>query len=134
MRRSDQTILIVEHDDPTRELYLRELSRDYCVVACCDEHDVLELLRTHDICAVVLEPGLAGGRGWSLLATIKQAGDTRAVPVILCSTLDERKRGMELGANAYLIKPVLPATLLDVIRRVARRIEIISMPPVTNDQ
>ena len=43
MRRADQTILIVEHDDPTRELYLRELSRDYCVVACCDEHDVLEV-------------------------------------------------------------------------------------------
>ena len=123
MRSSDQAILIVEHDDPTRELYLRELSRDYLVFACCDERDVLELLRTHNICAVVLEPGLAGGGGWSLLVTIKQAGDTRAVPVILCSTLDERKRGIDLGANAYLIKPVLPATLLDVIRRVTLSFE-----------
>jgi DNA-binding response OmpR family regulator len=124
MRSSDQAILIVEHDDPTRELYLRELSRDYCVFACCDEHDGLELLRAHDICAVVLEPGPVGGHGWALLVTIKQTDAICAVPVILCSTLDERKRGMELGASAYLIKPVLPGTLLDAIRRVTRRIEI----------
>lgn len=118
MRSADQMILIIEHDDPTRELYLRELSRDYCVLACCDEHDALEMLRAHDICAVVLEPELAGGRGWALLATIRQSSDIAAVPIILCSTLDQRKRGMELGASAYLIKPVLPATLLDVIRRI----------------
>jgi DNA-binding response OmpR family regulator len=124
MRSSDQTIVIVEPDAPTRELYLRELSRDYRVFACCDERDALEMLRTHAIHAVILEPRPAAGRGWSLLATIKQAGDTRAVPVILCSMLDERKRGMELGASAYLIKPVLPATLLDAVRRVVRRVEI----------
>lgn len=121
MRSSDQTIVIIEHDTPTRELYLRELGRDYQALACCDEHAVLEMLRTHAICAVVLEPGLAGGSGWDLLAKIKASDDTRAIPVILCSTLDERKRGMELGANAYLIKPVLPSTLLEAIRRFGDR-------------
>jgi DNA-binding response OmpR family regulator len=117
MRSSDQMIIIIEHDTPTRELYLRELGRDYRALACCDEHSVLEVLRTHAICAIVLEPGPAGGGGWELLAKIKQGEDTRTIPVILCSTLDERKRGMELGAHAYLIKPVLPSTLLETIRR-----------------
>ncbi len=119
MRSSDQTIVIVEHDTPTRELYVRELGRDYQALACCDERSVLEMLRTHTICAIVLEPGLADGNGWALLAKIKQNDDTRAIPVILCSTLDERKRGMELGANAYLVKPVLPSVLLETIRKVS---------------
>ena len=119
MRSSDQTIVIVEHDTPTRELYVRELGRDYQALACCDEQAVLEMLRTHTICAIVLEPGLTDGNGWELLAKIKQSDDTRAIPVILCSTLDERKRGMELGAHAYLVKPVLPSMLLETIRRVS---------------
>jgi DNA-binding response OmpR family regulator len=118
MHSAEQAILIVEHDEPTRELYLRELSRDYRVFACCDERAALELLRTNDIRAVVLEPGAADGSGWDLLSNLKHVTGMRAVPIILCSALDERKRGLELGASAYLVKPVLPAALLEALRRV----------------
>jgi DNA-binding response OmpR family regulator len=116
-------ILIVEQDTPTRELYVRELGRDYRVFACRDEREALRLLGDQQISAIVLEPGSAGG--WALLAALKRATDMRAIPVILCSTLDERKLGMELGASAYLVKPVLPVTLLDAVRRcIALRAEI----------
>jgi DNA-binding response OmpR family regulator len=118
MRSAEQAILIVERDEPTRELYLRELRRDFRVFACCDERAALELLHTHDIRAVVLEPGAADGSGWDLLADLKHVAGARAIPVILCSALDERKRGLELGASAYLVKPVLPAALLEALRRV----------------
>ena len=118
MLRADQAILIVERDDPTRELYLRELSRDFRVFACCDAHAALELLHAQDIDAVVLEPGVADGDGWALLADLTHAVGTRAIPVILCSALDERKRGLELGARVYLVKPVLPAALLEAVRQV----------------
>ena len=120
MRRAEQAILIVEHDEPTRELYLRELSREFRVFACCDECTALDLLRAHDIHAVVLEPGAADGSGWGLLVNLKHAAGMRAVPVILCSALDERKRGLELGASAYLVKPVLPTALLDALRHVVK--------------
>jgi DNA-binding response OmpR family regulator len=118
MRSSDEAILLVETDDPTRELYVRELSRDYRVFACADEHAALAILREQHICAVVLEPARPDGRGWALLITFKQTHGTRSIPVILCSTLDERKRGMELGASAYLVKPVLPTTLIEALRQV----------------
>ena len=120
MRSTEQAILIVEHDEPTRELYLRELSREFRVFACCDESTALDLLRSHDIDAVVLEPGAADGGGWDLLVNLKHTAGMRAVPVVLCSALDERKRGLELGASAYLVKPVLPATLLDALRHVVK--------------
>jgi DNA-binding response OmpR family regulator len=116
MRSVEPAILIVEHDTPTRELYLRELSRDFQVFGCCDSCAALEMLRVHDIRAIVLEPGAVDSGGWDLLSDLK-AG-TRAIPVILCSTLDERKRGLELGASAYLVKPVLPAALLETLRLV----------------
>jgi ABC-type transport system involved in cytochrome bd biosynthesis fused ATPase/permease subunit len=47
------------------------------------------------------------GKVGPLLAAIKSLPGSSPIPVVLCSTLDERKRGMEMGAAAYLVKPVL---------------------------
>jgi DNA-binding response OmpR family regulator len=110
-----RTILLIEHDEATRNLYSRELGKEYHVVACPDGSDAWRALYRQAVHAVVLEPGLADSGGWELLAALKH-GRTRSIPVILCSTLDERRRGLELGAWAYLVKPVLPATLLRVVR------------------
>jgi DNA-binding response OmpR family regulator len=117
MHTLDQSVLIVENDDPTRELYVRELSRDYRAFACTTEHEVLDLLRTHTIDAIVLEPSQPNGLGWQLLSTIQAATAAHHVPVIVCSTLDERLRGIELGVSVYLVKPVLPKTLVETVRR-----------------
>src|SRR5437868_2646404 len=120
MESSMPAILIVEDDQPTLELYRRELSREYRVSACSSESDALEAVRTLNLCAVVLEPAALGGQGWSLLATINARYHTRPIPVIVCSVLDERKRGLEMGAVACLVKPVLPTTLLEILRRVTQ--------------
>ena len=110
-------ILIVENDQLTAELYRRELSREYEVFTCTDERAALDLLSARSISVVVLEPALGGGQGWQLLSTIRDAYN-RHIPIILCSTLDERGRGMGLGAAAYLVKPALPTTLRETVRRV----------------
>ena len=121
MQTKMQEILIVECDLPTRELYLRELSRDYQILACSETEEALALLQAHSVVAVVLEPSTPDGQGWSLLAAIKSLPGPLPIPVVLCSTLDERKRGLEMGAAAYLVKPVLPTTLLKTLRQVMRR-------------
>jgi len=117
MHTADQSILIVESDDPTRELYMREFNRDYRAFACSSEHEVLDLLRTQHIDAIVLEPSQPNGLGWQLLSAIQAATASQHVPVIVCSTLDQRLRGTELGVSAYLVKPVLPKTLVETVRR-----------------
>ena len=121
MQTKTEEILIFDCDLPTLELYLRELSRDYQILACSETQQALALLQTHSVAAVVLEPSTPDEQGWSLLAAIKSLPGSSPVPVILCSTLDERKRGMEMGAAAYLVKPVLPTMLLKTLRQVMRR-------------
>ena len=116
-----QAILIVECDLPTLELYQRELSRDFQILTCSEVQQALALLHTHAISAVVLEPSAPDEQGWSLLAAIKNLPGHSPIPVVLCSTLDERKRGMEMGAAAYLIKPVLPTTFRETLRQVTRQ-------------
>jgi DNA-binding response OmpR family regulator len=116
MNSAGQAILIVDNDHSTRELYQRVLSQDYQVLAVSDEQDVLDLLQRHDIRAVVIEPGPANSRGWRLFAELKRDPATRTIPIIVCTAQDERRRGLALGAAAYLIKPVLPITLLEALR------------------
>ncbi|MBN9390099.1 MAG: response regulator [Chloroflexi bacterium] len=121
MPEPDSAVLLIEDDPSTRELYQRELSRDYEVLTCSTESEALALLDLHPVCAIVLEPGLQNGQGWSLLAMLHAMPRTRTIPIILCSTLDERRRGMELGATLYLTKPVLPEHLVKKIHEVIGR-------------
>ena len=120
MQTTAHAILIIESDLPTLELYQRELSRDYKVYSCTTAQQAGTLLRTRRISAVVLEPAIAGEEGWSFLAAMKRRPGRACIPIVLCSTLDERKRGMEMGAAAYLVKPVLPSTLLAALHEVTR--------------
>jgi DNA-binding response OmpR family regulator len=91
------SLLIVDDDLPTLELYQRELSEDYQVLTCQDRSQA--------------ESTLSGGDGWKLLAHLSKLKNRLDFSVILCSSSDERKRGIREGAHVFLTKPVLPAAL-----------------------
>lgn len=110
-------ILMVESDPPTIELYRGVLNQEYEVLARNNESGVLEALSTGEVRAIILEPALEGGRGWGIFAAIRSAIREHPIPVIVCTTLDERKRGLEMGAAAFLVKPVLPSLLLETLRQ-----------------
>jgi CheY-like chemotaxis protein len=56
--------------------------------------------------AVLLDIRLPGIDGWSVLRALKADPHTAGIPVIVVSIVDERARGIALGAAAYLVKPV----------------------------
>lgn len=112
------TVLIIEPDESTCELYQRELSRSFRVFSANDTSVSIELMQNHPVDIIVLEPAIADGAGWRLLEAMRRIQPNPTVPVVLCSALDERRRGKSLGAAAYLVKPVLPVTLLDTLNQV----------------
>jgi DNA-binding response OmpR family regulator len=114
------TILIVDNDLPTLELYQRELGREYRVLTCTDEAEASAVLRSEPVSAVVLEPVAVGDQGWARLAATTHLPSERPVPLLVCSTQDDRRHGIEMGAVACLVKPVLPSTLLDALRKIER--------------
>jgi DNA-binding response OmpR family regulator len=112
------TILIIEDDLLTLDLYIRELSRDFDVVACSDRDKALEMISSRDLDAVVLEPVILNGQGWDLFNDILALPpDVRPFPIILCSIQDERRRGLSMGASVFLVKPVLPIQLTETLHR-----------------
>jgi DNA-binding response OmpR family regulator len=109
------TVLIADDDGPTLDLYANVLSHNYHVLTCSTWQDAMEILSTHRPQIIVLEPSIAGYRAWELLKEIVRL---YAASVIICSALDERRYGLEAGAAAYLVKPVLPSTLLETLKSI----------------
>src|SRR5215470_15568998 len=89
------TILIVDDDGPTLELYSNALRQTYHVITCSTWQDAMELMSIHAPQIIVLEPSIAGYRAWELLKDIVRL---YSVSVIICSALDERRYGLEAGA------------------------------------
>lgn len=112
------SILIIEDDAATRELYQRELGRVYPVVVCGDEREAYTLLRGEAISVIVLEITALHDQDWNFVTAARTLLGYDDLPIIVCSTVDERRRGAELGVAAYLVKPVVPRTLLDTVNYV----------------
>jgi DNA-binding response OmpR family regulator len=116
MKGNKPTILIVEADLPTLDLYCQALSGEFITVGTLKPEEALEYARLPQLRAVVIEPRLKNEVGWELAKEIRCVLLNKATPIILCSTLDERKRGIEMGAAAYLVKPVMPSELSTVVQ------------------
>lgn len=79
-------------------------------------------LATEEFGVVLLDLGLPRLSGFDLLARIRDRGDRTPVIVLTArDALDDRVRGLDLGADDYLVKPVALAELGARIRAVTRR-------------
>lgn len=113
-------VVVVVEDDP-RSLDLMTLYLDgagITVLPATDGSAGLALVRSHQPTAVVLDIRLQHMDGWEVLTELKQDPATAAIPVIIVSILDERARGLALGASDYLVKPVAGVDLLKALERV----------------
>jgi signal transduction histidine kinase/DNA-binding response OmpR family regulator len=61
--------------------------------------------------AILLDLRMHGQESWDLLARLKRDPATMDIPVIIVSSVDDRRKGLSLGADAYAVKPVTAAWL-----------------------
>jgi len=88
------------------------------VLRAKDGIEALESVRRERPAAVVLEVGLPRLDGWQVLAELKADPATTAIPVVIATDVDDRSRGLSLGADAYLRKPIRREDLLEALRQV----------------
>lgn len=108
-------VLLVDDDGPTLELYANTLKTQYHVIACSNWQDAIEILAAQRVELVVIEPTVAGQRAWD---TLEELIRTHELSVVICSALDDRRFGLAAGALAYLVKPVLPSALLEILNSI----------------
>jgi two-component system copper resistance phosphate regulon response regulator CusR len=116
-------ILVVE-DDPKASLYLRKgLSENGFVVdVAADGDDGLHLAREGQYDLIILDIMLPARDGWQVLADLRRGGNN--TPVLMLTARDaveDRVKGLNLGADDYLVKPFAFSELLARVRTLLRR-------------
>jgi heavy metal response regulator len=116
-------ILYVEDDATAREYIEKGLSEQgYQVTTAGDAKSGLALALEAAFDLVILDVMLPDSDGFEILKTLRDKGiDTPAIFLTARSTVTDRIRGLNLGADDYLVKPFAFAELLARISAVARR-------------
>jgi len=116
-------ILIVEDEQKTGDYLKQGLSEAGFVVDLMrDGVDGMHLALTDDYDLVVLDVMLPRLDGWKVLRGIREGG--KQMPVLFLTARDQvedRVKGLELGADDYLIKPFAFSELLARVRTLLRR-------------
>ncbi|TAN78465.1 MAG: response regulator transcription factor [Gallionella sp.] len=82
-------------------------------------------LAKNEVDVLVLDLGLPGENGWSIAQRMRRARAGMGIIMLTAhGALDQRIKGLEQGADAYLVKPVDMRELAATIRTVARRLNI----------
>ncbi|MCX6348378.1 MAG: heavy metal response regulator transcription factor [Candidatus Aureabacteria bacterium] len=116
-------ILVVEDEQKTAAYLRKGLSENGFVVDVAHQgEDGLHLALTAEYDLIILDVLLPDRDGWSLLAALRRSG--RQVPVIFLTARDlvqDRVKGLDLGADDYLVKPFAFSELLARVRSILRR-------------
>lgn len=63
--------------------------------------------------AVILDIRLEGEEAWGFLAEMKRAGETKDIPILVTTAVEDQQKGLSLGADAYGLKPIQRRWLLE---------------------
>jgi two-component system OmpR family response regulator len=118
----DMKVLIIEDDDAVRNALVQALAEVGCKVeASANGAEGLYLALNWNFDAVVLDVMLPEKDGWQVLAELRKE---KATPVLMLTArgeVEDRIRGLNGGADDYLLKPFVIDELIARVRALVRR-------------
>ncbi len=116
-------LLVVEDEAKTGEYLSKGLTESGFVVDLADNGMTgYHLAMTNDYDLLILDVMLPDINGWTIVQSLRTAG--KGMPILMLTALgnvEHRVKGLELGADDYLVKPFAFAELLARVRTLLRR-------------
>jgi two-component system chemotaxis response regulator CheY len=112
--------LVVEDSPTMRQLISFSLKRfKGCkIVEAVDGVDALKKLQQEEVDMILTDINMPVMDGLKLVSLLRQNAKTKSLPIIIITTegaQEDRDRGLALGANAYISKPIQSSHLLKII-------------------
>jgi DNA-binding response OmpR family regulator len=133
-------LLIVEDEQGLRETIEKYFTEEGSVCeVCADLESALQKIAVYAYDCILLDIGLPDGEGFAILDYLQKSGKNECVLVISArNSLDDKIKGLNLGADDYITKPFhlaeLKARLLAIFRRKAfSSINILTYNEITID-
>ncbi len=111
--REGEAILVVDDDANIRRFLSYELkSKGYQVFEASNGKEALELARQHHPDLITMDIQMPDISGFDVTAVLKNDEETRDIPVLIVSVIEDKEKAYKLGANDYLTKPFTKEKLI----------------------
>ncbi len=112
-------ILVID-DDPDAVYLLQENlnQQEFEIIGRLNGQDGMQAARELHPHAILLDIIMPGADGWQVLHDLKADPVTSNIPVVMLTIVDNKALGFQLGAAAYLLKPLDAAEVRDALQRV----------------
>lgn len=118
-------ILVVEDEPSQREVLAYNLKAEgFLVISADDGEDALLLVEEEEPDLILLDWMMPNLSGIEVCRRLKSCNETRAIPIVMVSARSEemdKVRGLEIGADDYLVKPYSVIELIARLRTQLRR-------------
>ncbi|MBT6179747.1 MAG: response regulator [Deltaproteobacteria bacterium] len=117
---NDYTALVVEDSPTMRQLLVSALGQmgELKILEAEDGVDGLKQMREHQIDILITDINMPMMDGLKLVGMVRKDPKHRDIPIIIVTTegaREDRDRGLSLGADAYLVKPVKPSEVVATV-------------------
>lgn len=121
-REIQMRILVVEDEFKTADYLRKGLSESgYLVEVALNGLDGQHMIQESVFDLIILDVMLPGMDGWQLLQIVRSKAQTPVLFLTARDAVEDRVKGLELGADDYLVKPFSYAELLARVRTLLRR-------------
>ncbi|PZO81314.1 MAG: hybrid sensor histidine kinase/response regulator [Mesorhizobium amorphae] len=116
----EEVVLVIDDDPATRDLLSRFLAKEgFAVRVAADGRSGLASAEALKPQIILLDVTMPRMDGWEVLRSLKADPGLAAIPVIMCTVIEEQHLGFSLGAADYLVKPIDWERLKESITRIA---------------
>jgi CheY-like chemotaxis protein len=114
-------VLVVDDVALQQDLICKALQdAGFSVCRASDGDEVMQRVEQDKPNLIVLDIIMERMNGFEVLRELRENDKTKRIPVVVCSTKNtdfDKAWSMDLGADAYVIKPFDPAQLVSIVQR-----------------
>lgn len=116
-------ILIVDDEPMNIELMEEYLIDDYVTLTASNSKEAIEIARNHNPDLILLDIMMPGMNGYEVCTILKSQPQTQFTPIVMVTALSdivERIKGIEVGADDFLTKPVNQLEMMTRVKSLLR--------------